>query len=113
MEKKEKIQEILLPPGVSEEMLAVWKNRYRKVSSVTVVDGGECYTGFFHRPDMNTISAVTRTSQADEVKAANVLFDNCWLGGDAMMQEDAVIRMAAIGKLQELMNVSLVTLKNW
>lgn len=111
--EKEMTAEIALPASVNTEMLSMWKAKYRKVSSITVQDDDECYTGFFRRPDMNTISAVSKLSKTDEVKAANALFENCWLGGDEMMREDAIVRMAAIGKLQELLNAGVASLKNW
>ncbi|MEG2276676.1 MAG: hypothetical protein RSA53_05505 [Odoribacter sp.] len=112
-ETKEELQETTLPASVTQEILAMWKAKYRRVSSVTVTDGEDVYTGVFHRPDMNTISAVTKMAKTDEIKASNVLFDNCWLGGDEMMKEDAIIKMAAIGILNEMMNVGIATLKNW
>lgn len=113
MKENIKNKNAVLPAGITEENIAMWKARFRKVSSITVVDGEVSYTGFFRRPDMNVISAVAAVGKDDEMRAAMVMFENCWLGGDEMMREDAVIKMAAVTKLQELMKVSQVTLKNW
>lgn len=112
-EKKEiKAEKELNNGGVTGEQIQMWKARYRKVSEISVVDGEETHVGFFHRPDMETMAAVNKVAKTDEVKAANTLFDNCWLGGSPVMKDDAVVRMAAIGKINELMAVSTSSIKN-
>jgi len=98
--------------GITQEQIAMWKNQHRKVSEISVIDEGEKHVGYFHRPSMETMSAVNKIGKTDEVKAANILFDNCWLGGSQTMKEDAVVKMAAIGKLNELMNISTAEIKN-
>jgi len=98
--------------GITPEQIATWKAKHRKVSEISVVDDGEKHIGYFHRPSMETMSAVNKIGKTDEVKAANILFDNCWLGGSQTMKEEAVVKMAAIGKLNELMNINTAEIKN-
>jgi hypothetical protein len=97
---------------VSAEQIALWKAKHRKVYAVEVVDGDDTYIGYFHRPGMDTMAAVNKLSKTDEIKAACALFENCWLGGSAYLIEDAVLKMAAVSKLNALMNVTSVELKN-
>ena len=98
--------------GITEQQILVWKNKYRKVSEVTVEDNGEVFKGYFKRPDMDTLSAVSKLNKTDEIKAANVLYDNTWLGGSPELQEDAVLKMAAIGQLSNLITASNAKIKN-
>lgn len=98
--------------GVTEEQIQLWKNRCRKVYAIEIEEDGQTHTGYFRRPDMETLSAVSKLGKSDEVKAANALFDNCWLGGSALLREDAVLRMAVIGQLNGLMEVARASLKN-
>lgn len=110
---KEAEEEFKLPATVTNDMIAMWKSKHRKVVSITVEDDGELFTGFFRRPDMNTMSAVMAVAKTDELKASNVMFENCWLGGDELMREDFALKVAAMGKMQSLMEVKVQELKNW
>ncbi|MDY0392945.1 MAG: hypothetical protein RBR89_06085 [Candidatus Bipolaricaulis sp.] len=96
---------------VSDEKIQQWKNQHRKVYSITIEDG-ENIVGYFKRPDMATLSAVNAISKTDEVKAANILFDNCWLGGSELVREDAVVKMGMMSKLNDMMTLSGSALKN-
>lgn len=98
--------------GVGEEQIAAWKKEYRKVHAIEVEDGDELYIGYFHRPSMETMSAVNKLAKADEVKSTTTMFDNCWLGGEPVMKTDTLVRMAAIKQLGEMFNRVVGTLKN-
>lgn len=106
-------EEFKLPATVTQEMIAMWKAKHRKVISITVEDDGEQFTAFFRRPDMNTMSAVMSIAKSDELKASNTMFENCWLGGDEMIKEEFVLKMAVMGKMQSLVEVKSCELKNW
>lgn len=105
--------EFKMPSTVTEDMVRMWKAKHRKVVSISVDDDGEEFTGFFRRPDMATMSAVVSVAKSDEMKAANTLFANCWLGGDELIKEDAALKMAMMGRLQTLLEVKVRELKNW
>ena len=96
---------------VADEKIQQWKNQHRKVYAVEIEDG-DTIVGYFKRPDMATLSAVNSVSKTDEVKAANILFDNCWLGGSELVGQDAVIKMGMMTKLNEMMTLSNAALKN-
>ena len=113
MGKEEAKNVKVLPGGITEQQLNMWKGRFKKVLSITVNDGDESYTGYFKRPDNATMSLVAKLAKSDEVKASVALLDNCWLGGDEGALEDAVIKMAMIGKLQSIMQVTSSEIKNW
>lgn len=98
--------------GISAEQIAMWKSKYRKVYEVVVEDDGEYFAGYFRRPDADTLAATTTIAQKDGYKGMSVMFDNCWLGGDPIIKEDAVIRLAAMQKLDVLVTSASATLKN-
>lgn len=98
--------------GITDEQLQLWRGKHRKIYAIEVEEDDEIHTGYFRRPDMETLSAVSKLGKTDEVKAAAVLFENCWLGGSALLREDAVLKMAAIGQLNGLMEVARASLKN-
>jgi hypothetical protein len=96
----------------SDDNIKMWKAKYRKVYEVIIEDDDEKFASYFKRPDMNIMSAVNKTSKNDEVKAAEILFDNCWLGGDPIVKEDAILRMSATAQLKNIMAVKSAELKN-
>lgn len=101
------------PTGaVDQTQLNMWRNRYRRVFTIEVMDFGERHVGYFHRPDMEILAATNKLSKTDEIKAVDVLFTNCWLGGSALIQEEAVIKMAVMAKFNQVVAVQHVELKN-
>lgn len=98
--------------GITPEQIKMWKAKHRKIAEISVTDGDETHVGYFRRPDMETLAATNKLRKTDEIKAAEVLFKNCWLGGSQLMQEDAIIQMAATGQLNGLINISGAELKN-
>lgn len=99
---------------VTDEQIATWKGRHGRVVEIEVADTefGELHRGYFRRPDMKTMQAFSATAKNNEVKAAEVIFDNCWLGGSAMMKTDAVYKMQATGELQNIFGKCVSKLKN-
>lgn len=98
--------------GVSEEQIGRWKAAHKRVIRIDVTDGDDLHVAYFKRPTMETMSAVTKVTKTDEVKGAEVLYDNCFLGGDTEMREDALLFMAATAQLGRLFNSCLGSLKN-
>ena len=110
--KDQKITEI--NGGVTPEQIQAWKNQYGKVAEVRVedTDTGECHIGYFHRPNMTTMQAVNAVSKNNEVKASEVMFDNCWLGGSPMLKSDAIYKMDAMAALGSMFGKNVSHLKN-
>lgn len=100
--------------GVTDEQVQSWKKQHRKVYAIEVPDRDtkEVFVGYFHHPDMETMSLVNKISKADEIKSATMLFDKCWLGGDDTMKSDALVRIAATGQLDAIFRRYVGTLKN-
>lgn len=109
---KKQIKEI--NGGVTEEQIAAWKGRCGRISEVSITDEevGECHIGYFRRPDMKTMQAVNAVSKTDEVKASEVMFDNCWLGGSASLKEDAILKIEAMATLADIFGKCVRRLKN-
>ena len=98
--------------GVTEEQINKWKGQYGKVIRIDVVDDGDLHVGYFHRPRLETMSAVTKMAKTDELKSSEVMFDNCWLGGSSAMRQDAVLFLEATKQLGTMLNSCRSSLKN-
>lgn len=113
-ESGDKEQEFtVIDGGVTSDQIAGWKTRCGRVMEVSVEDPEfkERHVGYFRRPDMKTMQAFSATAKANEAKAAEVFFDNCWLGGSQLMKTDAVYKMQATGELQDIFGKCVSKLK--
>ena len=99
---------------VTAEQINEWKNRNGRIHEVEIADTEfeELHRGYFRRPDMKTMQAFSAAAKTNEIKAAEVMFDNCWLGGSSAMKSDAVYKMQAIGELQNIFGKCVSKLKN-
>ena len=96
----------------NEETIQSWKATYRKVLAVTVTDNDEIHAVYFRRPTMEILSMVEKIRKTDSVKAASLLFDNCWIGGSDAIKDDAVLKMAAIAGFNTTIDQCRVEAKN-
>lgn len=96
----------------TEEEIKALKAKEGRIYEIEVEDEDERFVGYFRRPKMETISAVMAESKHDEVKALEVMFANCWIGGAKEMESDAVVKLAAMGQLSAVMGKAVGKLKN-
>lgn len=97
---------------VTEEQIQSWKNKHRKVIRIDVVDGDELHVAYFHRPSLETMSAVSKIAKTDEVKSSEVMYKNCFLGGSSEIEKDAILFLEATKQLGTLMTSCQSSLKN-
>jgi hypothetical protein len=102
--KEEKKQ---LTGQATDEQIAMWKNLYKKVYEVEV-DGSVCY---LRKPDRKTISAATSLGASDPVRYAEVMLENCWLGGDDDIKTDNDKFFGVTSQLDKLTKVAKASLK--
>ena len=98
--------------GITEDQIKAWKGKHGKVVRIDVVDDGDLHVGYFHRPRLETMSAITKMAKTDELKSSEVMFDNCWLGGSPAMRSDAVLFLEATKQLGAMLNSCRSSLKN-
>lgn len=89
-----------------------FKQAHRKSFSIEIEDGDEVHVGYFKRPTLETLKAVTKMARTDEVEAGKVMMNNCWLGGSEELRTDALLFMAAQKKLGEVLNGFKGRIKN-
>lgn len=89
-----------------------WKAKHRGLACIEVEDCGEKFRAYFKRPDMKTLSLFAKMAKQDEILAMNTLFDECYLGGDEIVKEDAVIKMSVFEKLSQVIGAARAEIKN-
>lgn len=83
-----------------------------KEIEILVKDGDKEYSCRVRRPDVATLSRVNKLNKADEVLAAQEMLKNCWVSGDAEIQNDAYMMLAVVGQMGELSKCVKAELKN-
>lgn len=84
----------VLDGGITQAQLNKWKHKYRKVVKLSIEDDDETTLyAYFHKPTIAIRSAVLKASEMDSFKALEVLFKNCYLGGDEAIEQDDDLRL--------------------
>lgn len=100
--------------GVTEEVRQSWKQAHGRIIAVDVFDdmAKEHHVVYFRRPTMDVMSAVSAVSKQDELKGADTMFKNCWLGGSPLVQNDAILKTSALGALGGMFATCHTEIKN-
>ncbi|WP_282082083.1 hypothetical protein [Aquimarina aggregata] len=87
-------QVALLDGNITDAQLKRWKYQYKRVVKLSVEDDdGTTLFAYFRKPTIDIRSAVLQASKMDEFKALEVLFKNCYLGGDTAIEDDDDLRL--------------------
>ena len=84
----------LVDGGVTEAQIKKWKLKHKRVVKLSLEDDdGTTLFAYFKKPSIAIRSAVLQASKMDEFKALEVLFKNCYLGGDDAIEEEDDLRL--------------------
>lgn len=79
---------------ITQAQLNQWKYKHGKVIKLSIQDDdGTMLYAYFCKPTIATRAAVLQASEMDSFKALQVLFKNCYLGGDATIEQDDDLRL--------------------
>ena len=88
------------------------KKQHGRIYEVVVDDEGTRYAAYFRRPDMAVLSAMTKMAKTDEMQAAKVMVENCFVAGAEQVRTDAALFVAAVGQLGTVVGQVRATIKN-
>ena len=83
-----------------------------KTVKIQVELDGEKYQCELRRPSVETLSAVTKLSKTDEVRAAQILVGQCWVSGDEDIKQDGLLLLAVSGEFGRACQPKATRLKN-
>ncbi|UPZ17770.1 hypothetical protein [Flavobacterium humidisoli] len=84
----------VLNGNITQAQLNQWKYKHEKVIKLTIKDDDNTTLfAYFKKPDMSIRAAVLQASKMDEFKALEVLFKNCYLGGDGKIEQEDDLRL--------------------
>ena len=89
------------------EQIAMWKNMHGEIFAATVEES----TCYLKKPDRNTLKAVSSVGANDNIRAVEILLENCWLGGDEEIKTDDSKFFAVSKELVKLLDIKQAELK--
>ncbi len=99
--------------GLTPDQIEALKKKHGKLTLLTIEteDGDKHF--WFKKPDMATISAVTKTAQRDPIAASQIFFTNCLVHGDASAVNNVDEFWALSPYLEKLIEEKTVRVKNF
>lgn len=99
---------------ITAAQIKQWKAKYGELYQITTPlddTGKKTATGIFRKPDLKIIAAASSHFDAEPLKAGEIIFKNCWVGGDeeiyATNDEAKMSVMAQLGNLFKVRTSSL------
>jgi len=84
----------VLDGNITQGQLNQWKYKHKRVVKLSITDDDDTVLyAYFKKPSIAIRSAVLQASKMDEFKALEVLFKNCYLGGDAKIEQEDDLRL--------------------
>ncbi len=91
---------------VTAAQIKEWKKKHGDVFKIEVplddTKKPKMATGYFKKPDADTLSIVSTVAGTDPIKTLTSIFDKCWLGGDENMQKQDELKLSAAKDVNEL-----------
>ncbi len=92
---------------ITQAQIAQWKKDNGTVFKVEIEDA-VCY---LKKPDRKTLSFAMTDAQTNPLGFAEVILENCWLGGDEIIKTNDDYFMAASGVIDELIEIKQAAIK--
>ena len=99
---------------ITQAQINQWKKKWGEVFQIDVPLDDEAKdnaVGYFKKPTLDSIKASSKYLESDPIKAGEIVFNQCWLGGDAEIQENDEVKMSAMQKVSSLFKVRQASLK--
>lgn len=92
---------------ITDIQIKAWKKEHGDVFIIEV-ENKKCY---LKKPDRKTLSFAMVGAEANPFQPAEVILENCWLGGDEVIKTDDSLFLAAAGQIDELIDIKEATIK--
>jgi hypothetical protein len=110
MEKNKSLDKVKV---LDEEKIKMLKHQYGKLILVELEQEGEqpAEQFVFKKPNMATVSAASRFTQNDPMRATLILFNDCLVWGDKTIVDDPEKFLSVSQHMQDLLKVRVSNVK--
>jgi hypothetical protein len=97
----------------TEAQIKQWKKEFKEIYAIEVImdDEGTQAIAYFRKPTLDTITAADKFMKEDPLKGGDVLFENCWIGGEETIKGNDEARLSCMKHLGKLFQVKVSKLK--
>jgi len=90
-----------------------WKEKHKSVFCIEVPNeaGDKKLAGYFRKPKIDELGMATAANKDNPLKATQVIYNTCFLGGHPDFEKDEDIKMAAMSKFGEIIQVREAEIK--
>ncbi|TCI93677.1 hypothetical protein [Tenacibaculum sp. M341] len=92
---------------ITQEQINNWKQQHGDVFEISVDEA----KGYLKKPDRKTLSYAMTNAQTNPLGFAEVIMENCWLGGDEEIKVNDGYFLAAAGQIDKLIEIKEAELK--
>lgn len=100
------MKRLLTTEPIPQAQIDAWKQLHKDVFAITVPatdedegkEDGEVLTGYFRKPKLDELGMAAQASRDNALKASQVIYNTCLLGGPPAFVEDEDVVRAALGK---------------
>lgn len=105
-----------LAGGISQTVMDGWKVKHGKVFQVDVPlddvkETENVASGYICKPDFAVLSAVAAVANDDPMMAVEILFKNCYLGGDPEIENVLENKMSVAAQIRQIFKVRVARIK--
>lgn len=93
---------------ITQEQIQAWKAKYGEVFKISFEDGKEVY---LKKPDRKIMSYAMTKSQTNPLGFAEVVLNQCFLGGDQEVKTNDDYFLGAAAQLEQILEVKNAALK--
>ena len=93
---------------VDQKQIDAWKKKHGDIFKIDFEDGKEV---FLKKPDRKVLSLSMTKAQTNPLGFAEVILNNCFLGGDADVKTDDDYFLGASAQLEKVMEVKSAEIK--
>ena len=98
---------------VTEQQKKQWKAKHKDVFLVQVPldDEGSIAEAYMKKPSLDAISAAAKFEVSDPVKSSMIIFESCWIDGEAIIKESTEAKLSALKAVKKIFKVRVATIK--
>ena len=92
---------------ITDEMIEDWKKKHDEIFIVEVEDK----VAYLHTPSRKVLRQANVHGKTDDIKFAEIILNNCWLGGDEIIKTDDSYFLGVASELSQIIDIKEATIK--
>lgn len=112
------MKKLLSTEQIPQAQIEAWKQTHKDVFAISVPasdddtdDKSETLTGYFRKPKLDELGMAAQAGRDNALKASQVIYNTCLLGGHPAFADDEDVVRAALGKFGDVIKTREAQIK--